>query len=512
LTRRGVVVDRDDHRSLAGHARNDIAPTGEVSEVVERTFALSRLKSSAAPIHMELTHHLSMDQRSTSEDGPRRSKTDESIENGRQQIGGSTQMEEIYTDDGASAGNPAHGEGPGDQDTVSGRRVLAAGLAVVSVAAAVIHFAVAGAHFAEYWLFGVFMLVVAWLQLIWALAAVVRPTRLLLWAGTVLNAGVVTVYILTRTVGDMIGPTPNAVEPFGFGDGLCTVLEAVIAAGCLWLLFAGADRRLRRSRLLAVPAATGALVAVLLSVALVDGGPEMVMTMSDSTPTSPAPAMQMSGAKTASVTLATTTPARAITMPDPDMQMGGGMRMASSTPCVAVPTKSQEQAAVNLVDTTWRDDAKYRSLAAARSAGYRPLTPTGRKVVHYVNPASYRATVRGGPILDSADPQSLVYANTPHGAVLAAAMFITAPGGATPQPGGCLTQWHVHTNLCMTKGLHVVGTTDPSCPAGSENQVTPAMLHVWFVPVPGGPTAIDATDAQVVHAAESVPAPLNARA
>jgi hypothetical protein len=35
----------------------------------------------------------------------------------------------------------------------------------------------------------------------------------------------------------------------------------------------------------------------------------------------------------------------------------------------------------------------------------------------------------------------------------AAAMYITAPGGATPQPGGYLTQWHVHTNLCLTRGL-----------------------------------------------------------
>jgi hypothetical protein len=32
---------------------------------------------------------------------------------------------------------------------------------------------------------------------------------------------------------------------------------------------------------------------------------------------------------------------------------------------------------------------------------------------------------------------------------------------------------------------------------------------VWFVPVPGGPTAVDAPDGQVVRAAERVPAPAN---
>jgi hypothetical protein len=32
------------------------------------------------------------------------------------------------------------------------------------------------------------------------------------------------------------------------------------------------------------------------------------------------------------------------------------------------------------------------------------------------------------------------------------------------------------------------------------------MMHVWFVPIPGGPTAIDASDAQIVHAAEQAAA------
>jgi hypothetical protein len=120
--------------------------------------------------------------------------------------------------------------------------------------------------------------------------------------------------------------------------------------------------------------------------------------------------------------------------------------------------------------------------------------------------------VRGGAVLDTAHPQSLVYANTPKGAVLVAAMFMAAPHRATPQPGGCLTQWHVHTNLCVKRGAGVVGEAGPGCPAGSRNRVTPPMLHVWFAPIPGGPTAVDATDAQVVHAAERVASPPNGRA
>jgi hypothetical protein len=390
-----------------------------------------------------------------------------------------------------------------DSAAVSGHQVARYCLAVVSLAAAVIHFAVSGEHFQEYWLFGVFMLVVAWGQLAWAVLAVARPSRALLWAGAVLNTGVIVVYIVTRTVGDVIGPTPNAVEPFGFGDGLCTVLEAVVAAGCCWLLISRADRTVPAARLIQVPAGTGAVTAVLLSVALVAGGPEMVMTMSTVPSSVPA------------INLATTSPAGNIIMPTPNMQMAPGMRMASSVPCDTAPTTAQQQAAVRLVNASWKGARKFRSLAVARADGYQPITQTGAPVVHYLSRSAYLATVTGGPVLDTTAPQSLVYANTPRGAVLVAAMYITRPGGPTPQPGGCLTQWHVHTNLCLRPGLTVVGTIGPgrpNCPLGSRNRVTPPMMHVWFVPIPGGPTAIDAPDAQVVRAAEQVPSPKNGTA
>ena len=412
---------------------------------------------------------------------------------------------------------------PGDR-AVPAQRVVLTGLAMLSVLAAVIHFAVAGSHFQEYWLFGVFLLGVAWLQLGWAAAALFRPTRLLVSSGAVLNAAVIVVYILTRTVGDIVGPDPGDVEPAGFGDLLCTVAEAVIVAGCLWLLVTRVSRVVRRDQA-GLAAVTGASVlAALLSVALVDGGPEMVMTAGASPASATGAAaggmagMTSPGSSTgtmAPVHLATSSPAGFITDPDPGMQMEPGMKMASPVACTASATAAQQRAAVQLVNASWRGAQQYRSLAAARAAGYRPITPSGEPVVHYLNPAFYRDTLLGGPVLDTSQPQSLVYANTPKGAVLVAAMYITAPRGATPQPGGCLTQWHVHTNLCLRPGLGVVGVTGagrPACPAGSRNRVTPAMMHIWFVPIPGGPTAVDAPPAQVVRAAEQVAAPHNGTA
>ena len=385
------------------------------------------------------------------------------------------------------------------------RLLLLRGLAITSVVAAVIHFAVAGEHFAEYWAFGVFMLAAAWLQLAWAAGLLIRPSRAVIALGAVLNAAIVVVYLVTRTMGDVIGPTPHEVEPVGFGDSFCTACEVVIVVGSVLLLTRPLSRPVTRSQLHFGVGAVAAAAMVLLSVSLVDGGPEMVMTMAAAAPATVSP---VSGA----ISLATDSPAGDVTMPDPGMQMAPGMKMVNSS-CAAPPTAAQQSATVKLVNTTWAADKKYQSLAVARAAGFRPVTPPGQPVVHYISPSNYAATLAGGSVIDPSAPQSLVYANTPHGAVLVAVMYIAGSRRAVmPDPGGCLTQWHVHTNLCFRGGEGVVSAEDPGCPAGSVNRVTPPMLHVWFVPIPGGPTAVDASDAQVVQAAEQVPSPRNGRA
>ena len=180
--------------------------------------------------------------------------------------------------------------------------------------------------------------------------------------------------------------------------------------------------------------------------------------------------------------------------------------------CVAQPTASQQHAAVSLVDQTAAAVAPYRSLAAAQAAGYVPVTRSGQKVVHYINPTVYRQ----GQLLDPAAVPVLVYVNTAHGAVLSAAMYLMPRSAASPppQPGGCLTQWHIHTGLCYS-GATVVGNDSAgSCSAGSVNQVTPPMMHVWLTPVSGGPLAPDPSAVSEVEAANAL-APLdppNARA
>ena len=79
----------------------------------------------------------------------------------------------------------APGSGPG-------MAPIPAVLALLSLGAASIHFAFAPGHIVEGWAHGAFFLAVAWFQLAWAVAVVLRPTRRMFLLG-LLNAGVIVV-------------------------------------------------------------------------------------------------------------------------------------------------------------------------------------------------------------------------------------------------------------------------------------------------------------------------------
>ncbi len=171
---------------------------------------------------------------------------------------------------------------------------------------------------------------------------------------------------------------------------------------------------------------------------------------------------------------------------------------AMQTPdCAAQPTATQVLGATEYVQATSAAVAKYAHLSVALAAGYVPITDTRYPVVHYLN---FRY-MNPRDILNPDTVDSLVYATTPYGPVLVAAMFLMPGGGDGPMPFGCLVQWHAHTNLCSSDTTGQIDGLQP-CRAGSHaDPTTPFMTHVWQVPVAGGPLAIDPSDLQVVEAA-----------
>jgi hypothetical protein len=135
----------------------------------------------------------------------------------------------------------------------------------------------------------------------------------------------------------------------------------------------------------------------------------------------------------------------------------------------------------------------------AWAAGYRPgVSFSG--VAHWTNP-----TYAKGPILDPRRPQALVYVRGRSGPLLAGAMFqMPRLGELGPDPGGPLTAWHVHQNLCVSAVGFQISFATPyaTCPLGAVIVTLPAMLHVWTVNNPaGGPFAID-LDPSTVRAME----------
>jgi hypothetical protein len=143
-----------------------------------------------------------------------------------------------------------------------------------------------------------------------------------------------------------------------------------------------------------------------------------------------------------------------------------------------VPGPADLLAAQELVTSVTAGIAKYSQLPAAIADGYVPATNPNGYVVRYAN----WAVVRAGDVLDSNRPSSLVYANTVSGPLLLGAMFLgPAPCVPGPDVAGPLTQWHAHTNLCLSGSLQVVGrsSVDGQCSVGHHNTQTYFMMHVW---------------------------------
>ena len=114
----------------------------------------------------------------------------------------------------------------------SGTSLAAISAALFSAGAAGIHFAVIADHLEEWWAFGLFFAASGVAQLLWAALVVASPSRLAIGLGVFGNAGVVALWIVTRTAGSPIGPDAGMPESVGVADAAATAFElGVIIAG-----------------------------------------------------------------------------------------------------------------------------------------------------------------------------------------------------------------------------------------------------------------------------------------
>jgi hypothetical protein len=142
------------------------------------------------------------------------------------------------------AGVPA--VGPPEPTGSDLESVLRPVLALLSAGAAVIHFVVIPGHWEEYWAQGLFFIVAAIAQLLWALWVVIAPSRLIYLAGAAGNAAIVALWVITRTAGIPAGPGAGEREAVEFADTLATAFELVLIVGAVAVARAVPARLTRR--------------------------------------------------------------------------------------------------------------------------------------------------------------------------------------------------------------------------------------------------------------------------
>lgn len=322
--------------------------------------------------------------------------------------------------------------------------LLARIAALCSTGAAIVHFGVAPEQFAEWWLYGLFFLLVGAFQLGWAFLVCTRPGTGLLACGLGVNATVAMLWAVTRMVGLPFVPEAWRPEPVGLADVVSTALELLVAVVCTWLLLAHdtpAPARVPRRFAAGVVGGLAAATLVVSGVALA------------------APAEHGTGTGHADVA------------GHDHAGHNGDRHELPNLPDVSTATPEQTAAARKLLDESITDTARYRDVRTATAAGYdvaaalrrrRRLRPetNGQKVIralHVGKPSLHR----DGRTADPAAPETLIYDRAADGTYrLVGVMYVMPKGQEGPDVAGPYTRWHYHVH------------------GGHEST---EMMHVWFV-------------------------------
>jgi hypothetical protein len=118
--------------------------------------------------------------------------------------------------------------------------------AALSLVAALVHLWATPEHFEEWWGYGTFFLVSAAAQALYVPLLVRWPNRTILLLGVAGNLAIVSLYLLTRTVGiPLFGPHAGETEGVGFTDLCATTSELgiILALGAVLLRNLPSERR-----------------------------------------------------------------------------------------------------------------------------------------------------------------------------------------------------------------------------------------------------------------------------
>lgn len=362
-------------------------------------------------------------------------------------------------------------------------------LVALSLGAGVIHFAHAGEHFDLTWYHGTFFAAVAWLQLSWAAAVVVKPTRPLLALGALGNTAVVATWIVSRTTGLPFGPTKNVSEDIALSDAVCTGFEVGIIVLSLAVLLrpALAQQSIRPTLGFGGLGLAGLAIAIVSSVALTPSfaaehghGEEEAAgdSQGHAGDTADHAGMENVEGHTNSMIMADGTSACEKSGISTEGNSGHGHR----GPVPFTPlTEAERELYKDEMLKSYEAIAKYKTVKDAEAAGWTLITPYVPCIAaHYVN---YGALGNG---FDPVEPEIILYDGQDQDSEIVGLSYLQFSEGEPEGFAGKNDPWHIHESLCI--GATVVGdegTTDEECAARGGRNVdlgTLWMNHQWAVP------------------------------
>lgn len=348
-------------------------------------------------------------------------------------------------------------------------------LAALVAGAGVIHFAMVPTHAAESLVDGIGFAVVGWLQVACAVALAVRPNRRVLGATIAINAVVLLLWALSRTVGLPVGGHVGVVEEIGSIDLLATVFEAAAVLGATYLLLRQPAQQSFRFR-------PSMLAVAALPVVLVMAASTAVVASPDAMGHGDGDGGHAHGGEAAAGAA--------------DHHAGGGGDHAAGgaghghsgvAPWQNI-TDPETRTLLGEQLAAAREAAElYPTAADAQAAGYTRVTPYVPLIgAHWMNFSLVDDE------FDPSEPEMLLYdgSGTDAGIVGLSYYFAAGDDEDAPLPEGFAgpnDQWHAHLGLCIGAS-GVIGPeslTEEECEEIGGSKADGGgryMVHAWVVP------------------------------